>query len=167
MKKAFIVIPHWSDVQNPELFKQGSKPIYAENEKKAKYEYYRSNDLFDDDEWFKYRSLRWQEMDLLPPELHPTIEALTEHQLKKAIHTYAADSENPGYRNYYNGPIDDKDLKRLMALDMMIRNPGRDNNLTKGTTYYHLTDFGIEVVMSTRERTRGSIDAQKAPAAII
>jgi hypothetical protein len=157
-KKAFIVIPHWSDIQSPERYKQGDSPTYAETASKAKYEYYLHLEM-DDNDWFKYRALRWPEMDLFPPVLHDNIKdmEITEKELKKMIHTYASDSDSPGYRNYYNGPIDDKEFKRLLMLDLAVRNTSRDNSLTKGTTYFHLTELGIKVVMSTREVKRSDM----------
>ena len=54
MKKAFLVIPHWSDCQDKYEAKNHYHPVYAETASKAKYRCYL--ELEDDSEdWFKYR----------------------------------------------------------------------------------------------------------------
>ena len=154
IKKAYRVIPHWAP--ESEYSKGKSDPIYAETASKAKYQAYRHMD-YDDEEWFKNRVLRWKEKDLFPPKLHPRIKYLSKSELQKIIHTYGADSYSPGFRNYYNGSIDDLELCGLVIKGIMERNNSRDSILSKGTTYYHLTDLGINIAMSTREILRENL----------
>lgn len=156
-KKAFLVIPHWADDQSIEAHKDQSSAVYAETAGKAKYLYYIFNDM-QDDGWFKYRALRWHEMDLFPPVLSEDLKKLPESAIKKMIHTYAADSNSPGYRNYYNGSINDEDFQILIFMGLAERNKSRDNSLSKGTTYFHLTEKGKKAIMTTRERRRCDIE---------
>jgi len=162
-KKAYIVIPDWCDEQDPKDWKmQASRhAIYAETASKARYQQYLNIEGDSVEAMMAYRALRWKEKDLFPPVLHDSLECLNESQIKKMKHTYGVESREPGNRNYYNCPWDDEDFKTLLALDMAIRNPRRDENLTEGSTYFHLTDFGIEVIMSTRERLREDINGSK------
>ena len=154
VKKAYIVIPHWCDDQSVYNHKHNGTPVYAETAGKAKYEYCLCIEDESED-WFKHRALRWPEMDLFPPKEHEIIKQLSKEQINKLKHTYGVESSSPGCRNYYNGYIDDDDLQTLVSMKLMVRNTRRDEMLTKGTTYFHLTDLGIEVAMSTRERLRG------------
>lgn len=158
-KKAYIVIPDWSDEQNVDVWKaqDPNSATYAESQGKARYDFAMHIEYYESD-WYKFRALRWKEKDLFPPVLHDSLECLNKEQISKMKHTYGVESNNPGNRNYYNCQWDDEDFKVLLAFDMAIRNTSCDNRLTKGTTYFHLTDFGIEVIMSTRERLREDIN---------
>lgn len=158
-KKAYIVIPHWSDTQNPIVWKlqHGCNAIYAESASKAKYKQY-LNIEDQENEFYKYRALRWKEKDLFPPVLHPQIKDLTKSELNKMIHTCAADHDtDPGYRNYYNGSIDDKDLNHLCEIQLMGRNTNNDHILNKGSTYFYLTEIGLRVANSTRPILRENL----------
>jgi len=162
-KKAYIVIPEWCDDQDPEKYKlQDSRhAIYAKTPSKARYQQYLHIEGDTIEEMQKYRVLRWKEKDLFPPVLHDSLECLNKEQISKMKHTYGVESHNPGYRNYYCCQWDDEDFKVLLALDMAERNTKHDKNLHEGSTYFYLTDFGIEVIMSTRERLREDIYGSK------
>ncbi len=154
MEKAYKVIPHWA---NDYPYRDGKcDPVYAETASKARYQAYRNLDI-EDDEWIKYRVLRWKEKDLFPPKLHPMVKNISKSELQKIIHTYAADSYDPGYRNYYNGSIENTELCNLVEKGIMIRNDSRDSMLSKGSTYFHLTELGTKIAMSTREVLRENL----------
>ena len=152
-KKAFLVIPHWADNDSVSWGKSNSHPIYAETASKAKYDFYLGLEM-DDNDWFKYRSLRWPEMDLMPPVLHPMVKEISKSALDKMVHTCGAATKRSD-RNYYNGPVDDEDFKILIEKKLSERNSSRDGMLSAGTTYYHLTELGLEVARSTQSKIRG------------
>lgn len=155
MKKAFLVIPHWADDKSISWGKANSSPTYAESAGKAKYQKFLDMDFLDEDEWFKYRSLRWPEMDLFPPEEHELIKELSESMIRKMIHTCGADRKNSD-RNCYNGSIDDKDFNFLIKKGLAERSTNRDHMLHEGTTYFYLTDLGLKVARSTQEKLRSN-----------
>lgn len=157
-KKAYIVIPYYSDRQDPEILKMtDGYPTYAETAGKAKYDF-ACHIEYEDLDWWKFRALRWREKDLFPPVLHESLELLTKEQISKMKHTYGTETDYPGNRNYYHCEWDDEDFRKLMKLNMAERNCNHDKILREGSTYFYLTDFGIEVIMSTRERLRESIN---------
>lgn len=157
MKKAFLVIPHWADDTSASWGKRNSSPTYAETAGKAKYQKFLDMDIFDNDDWFKYRSLRWPEMDLFPPVLDTILKEISAAALDKLRHTYGVDSREPGHRNYYNGAVDDPDFKILIQKNLAVRDASRDHMLHKGSTYFHLTEKGIKAAMSTREKIREAL----------
>jgi hypothetical protein len=162
-QKAYLVIPHWAEEQSVEWVKRNSSPTYAESAGKAKYQKFLDMDFLANDDWFRYRALRWPEMDLFPAKRSHRLDGLTDSAIQKMSHTCAAQSSSPGYRNYYNGKIGDEDFTSLMARGLAYRNKERDMNLSKGTTYYHLTDDGIKAVMTLRKRRRCDIENTISP----
>lgn len=157
-KKAWLVIPDWSDEQDVDVWKsQGpNAATYAETGGKAKYAYYSLCEF--DDDFYKYHVYRWPEMDLFPAK--QTMEALTlsKFLLNKMIHTYGADSDNPGYRNYYYTSHGDHDILRLIAKGLMFKGKSPWNS---DSSYFHLTKLGIKTVMSTREILRKDLPKQE------
>jgi len=84
--------------------------------------------------------------DLLTAEPMNLVDSLSDDEIQKIAHSHGNDSDNPGFRSYYNNSnLEDESLNNLVALGIMNR-PYEAS--WGGSWYYTLSRLGCIVAKS-------------------
>lgn len=128
--------------------------VYAETPAKARMKAIYEWDL-DDIKWgiVNSRVRRFKENDLMQNTPHELVSKLSQEQIHKALHAIGVDKacRNP-YRNRYVSDTDE-DFEYLISLGLAEKN-GMNKEVFEDQWMYHLTELGIDVVLSTKPKIR-------------
>lgn len=130
--------------------------IYASTHNKARHAYVLGLDY--DYKYTEVKALRNREYDLVKNTPLPIVEHLSIRQLEKMAHTIGEDYHvKEPYRNYYSCSQPDKDFEELVSKKMAIKQIYKTSNYI----YYHLTNYGIEVIKSNNPIRRNNKNDDK------
>lgn len=85
----------------------------------------------------------WNDVEL--PERHTLASVLTKEQLHCVVHAFGGSSIKAGYRDYFYGQADDRDLCRCADLGLFTRCEVNTASHGRDMAYFMLTPLGKEV----------------------
>lgn len=135
--------------------------VYGKTLSKAKYKFYLEQEDYDFFEFIKsYKFKRCSDMDLVESLPMGEIKDLTHYQLHIICHANGNNSEEPGYRSYFNSSNkDDTDLSKLVELGFMHE---PQTHCGGGSFNFFLTKLGKLAAMSVlpiqKDKVQGVIN---------